>query len=442
MNKSFCDTVITIPQTAGTCWFNALLMMIFYSQNSRKLLLQYNNFSDKNDELSIIFKSMLYKNYIKNPKIFKYLKYKSPQHILSLLNYYKKTTDGKLIVNDYSNNVHFYIHKFFDYLELEYLILDCFDLSSNKFYIGINEMVKIHYKVIKNNTVVYSIKFDNFLNNEIKKVFLKKFTDKIKNEIPKYLIINLSDQSSSYSKYIDDFPVLFNPFIFQDNIKDLNKLPNEINYKGYTYILDSCSLENYNEKIKLKHAICGITCKNKKYVYNGWMKYTNDIAMGGNLKVENLYPCELMPFDWNIHKSNDFCLNVAECKLDKAINPKNNLCFSFNKNSRSIIYVLKDKNFKSLDRNINSLSPIINIKNDDKKIKSDDKKIKSDDKKCPDDKIYNPETKRCVLKSGKIGKQLLGKDDKKCPDDKIYNPETKRCVLKSGKIGKLLLVKK
>ena len=62
MNKSFCDTVITIPQTAGTCWFNALLMMIFYSQNSRKLLLQYNNFSDKNDELSIIFKSMLYKN--------------------------------------------------------------------------------------------------------------------------------------------------------------------------------------------------------------------------------------------------------------------------------------------------------------------------------------------------------------------------------------------
>ena len=113
MNKSFCDTVITIPQTAGTCWFNALLMMIFYSQNSRKLLLQYNNFSDKNDELSIIFKSMLYKNYIKNPKIFKYLKYKSPQHILSLLNYYKKTTDGKLIVNDYSNNVHFYIHKFF-----------------------------------------------------------------------------------------------------------------------------------------------------------------------------------------------------------------------------------------------------------------------------------------------------------------------------------------
>ena len=36
----------------------------------------------------------------------------------------------------------------------------------------------------------------------------------------------------------------------------------------------------------------------------------------------------------------------------------------------------------------------------------------------------------------------INNDDKKCPDDKIYNPQTKRCVLKLGKIGKLLLNKK
>ena len=32
-----------------------------------------------------------------------------------------------------------------------------------------------------------------------------------------------------------------------------------------------------------------------------------------------------------------------------------------------------------------------------------------DDKKCPEDKILNPKTKRCVLKTSKIGKELLKK---------------------------------
>ena len=447
MNKSFCDTVITIPQTAGTCWFNSLLMMIFYSQNSRKLLLHYNNFKDKNDELSMIFKSMLYKSYIKNPDIFEYLKIKSPQHILNLLNFYKKTDNGKILENDYGYNVHFYIHTFLNYLKLEYLILDCFNLSSNIFYTSISEMMLFKYKIFKNKSITY-INYANFLNSNTYSFYYNKFNDKIKNEIPKYLIINLIDKS--ISNFISTNPTIFNPFIFQNNIKNLNKLPDEINYKGYTYILDSCSLENYNKSVKSKHAICGITCKNKRYVYNGWMKFTNDTAMG-NLKITNLYPCELMSFNWDIHKTNNFCLNVTNCKLDKVLNPKSNLCFSFDKNNRTIIYVLKNDEFKSLDYNINSKSnsnsnrKIISNHNDDNKNDMNDNK---DDKKCPDDKIYNPETKRCVLKSGKIGKLLLiknkkddKKDDKKCPDDKIYNPETKRCVLKSGKIGKLLLIK-
>jgi len=69
-----------------------------------------------------------------------------------------------------------------------------------------------------------------------------------------------------------------------------------------------------------------------------------------------------------------------------------------------------------------------------------------EDKKetCPSDKILNPKTKRCVKKSGRIGRSLSPKryiEDKKetCPPDKILNPKTKRCVKKSGRIGKQLL---
>jgi len=443
MHNNFCDTVITIPQTAGTCWFNALLMMIFYSQNSRKLLLHYNKFKDKNDELNLIFKTILYKSYIKNPKIFDYLILQSPQKILSLLKFEKRTTDGKLLDNYYALHVNNYIYQFLDFLELEYLTLDCFDLKSKVFYIGISEMMTYNYSKTRDKINTF-YDFSNYINQDKRDFYLNKFNNKIKNEIPKYLIINLNDKKTNFYKFVSNYSNFTNSFIFQNTIKDLNKLPDEINYKGYTYILDSVSLENYNKDIPVAHAICGITCKNKKYVYNGWMKTTTDPAMM-NSSNNRSYPCELMPFEWNVHKSNNFCLNTPECKLDSVLNLKEmKLCFSFDKYNRSIVYVLKDKNFKSLDYNLSSISnsPVIDIKKDIKK-----------DKECPKDKIYNPQTKRCVLKSGKIGQLLLnGKvnndkkdnkkddiDNEKCPQDKIYNHRTKRCVLKSGKIGQLLM---
>jgi hypothetical protein len=62
-------------------------------------------------------------------------------------------------------------------------------------------------------------------------------------------------------------------------------------------------------------------------------------------------------------------------------------------------------------------------------------------KKCEAHKILNPPTKRCVLRSGKIGKILIG-GKKKCEAYKILNPSTNRCVLRSGSIGKKLVDKK
>jgi serine/threonine protein kinase len=81
-------------------------------------------------------------------------------------------------------------------------------------------------------------------------------------------------------------------------------------------------------------------------------------------------------------------------------------------------------------------------------------------KPCKTDEIRNPATNRCVKKSGKVGKELLKKkpssnksprvsskkspkkkSEKKCKSDEIRNPATKRCVKKSGKIGKELLKK-
>ena len=88
-------------------------------------------------------------------------------------------------------------------------------------------------------------------------------------------------------------------------------------------------------------------------------------------------------------------------------------------------------------------------------------------KPCETTKVCNKATGRCVLKTGQIGKKILatmGTQSRKsqtsqardtrdtpkvpgnktgckkpCPSDKICNPASSRCVLKSGKIGRSLL---
>jgi hypothetical protein len=65
------------------------------------------------------------------------------------------------------------------------------------------------------------------------------------------------------------------------------------------------------------------------------------------------------------------------------------------------------------------------------------------DVKCPPNKICNPSSNRCVLRTGKIGKTLARSKSKncsniKCPPNKICNPSSNRCVLRTGKIGKTL----
>ena len=125
------------------------------------------------------------------------------------------------------------------------------------------------------------------------------------------------------------------------------------------------------------------------------------------------------------------------CPENKILNPVTNKCVL--KTGRIGKKILKDTN--SFTHTKNTLI-------------SNGKKI------CPENKILNNVTNKCVLKTGRIGKKLLkdinsttsrstirsrsrrrsrSKDKKICPENKILNPVTHKCVLKSGKIGKNIL---
>jgi hypothetical protein len=123
---------------------------------------------------------------------------------------------------------------------------------------------------------------------------------------------------------------------------ELTSMREKITYNGSEYKLDSVILSNYNIRKDHGHAIAGITCKNKKYIYNGWTRRSMDPMMA-KTKITRNIPCELMSYNWNIQKDNDFCLNTKKCIPDilKFFND-DKLCFNFGAGNRILIYIRKD----------------------------------------------------------------------------------------------------
>jgi hypothetical protein len=80
----FCNKVVTIPQFTGTCWFNAILMSLLYSQNSRKLLLHDNIYEKQKsaNKLYKIINKILLDHYISRKKAMKYYNVLRPQKII------------------------------------------------------------------------------------------------------------------------------------------------------------------------------------------------------------------------------------------------------------------------------------------------------------------------------------------------------------------------
>jgi len=360
MTKEFCNSVITIPQINGTCWFNALMMMFFYSQNSRKLLLYYKPFKGKTDILSKTLKSILYKNYKLDKKTIEFFNQNNIDSILSKFNLEPEIKDF-VFKNGYL--IPFFIGHFFETVKINYLTIDCFNTYSysnfgsllRNYYFGITETVSL-FENYYNNQAYASI-LNDYNERQKYKNYIK---EKVQNSVPLYLIINLWENNRYVSNYfgyntdqiLNDFNIL-NGYKFEAT--GIYELLNEITFNGRTYVLDSVSLGNYNyDNVNLGHAVAGITCKNNKYVYNGWIRNTNDPGIKN--QIDRTLPCELMSYDWDVNKDADFCINDKQCNLKGFIDRHNQLCFSFNKGNRTLIYILKNQEYKSLDFNKSKLS--------------------------------------------------------------------------------------
>ncbi len=130
---------------------------------------------------------------------------------------------------------------------------------------------------------------------------------------------------------------------------------------------------------------------------------------------------------------------MPKCPSDKILNPKTDRCvLKSGKIGKELVHFQR----KSTKR---------------KPTESKPSEHKPEAKECASDKILNPKTGKCVLRSGKIGQEILKsiqhkptgdkpiqskKEIKECASDKVLNPKTGKCVLKSGKIGQEILKNK
>jgi hypothetical protein len=334
-----CNSVVTIPQTLSTCWFNAILMSIFYSQYSRKLLINTDSFTDNKTIISRIFKQILYNRFIDPIKQKKFYKIFKPETILKLMKKKNIITDDLyeyIITNGY--NPQFFLPHFLNFIKKTFISLD---KIHDKFYPGIKRILNIEK--------LYDFSDDNEIYMEFDKT-------------PDYICVNIID-------HLADFPENYT------NLKDiktrnitingLDTLDNIITFKGVLYKLDSCVLTNYDDYIDEQptHVINGITCNNNRYIYNGWMKSTIDpsIQQVHDEDHEDM-PCGLISYNWDINDSdeNEFCLNREFCTPAKPLKDEY-LCFAFNKGNRTLIYTRIEDEYKSQNYNEDGSDEIITI---------------------------------------------------------------------------------
>ena len=417
--KGICSRILTPKQVGPICWFMATFVAMFYSQRSRKLLLESSKswdvkkgifpiFWNNRKKLFTLLKHVLDDKYLKteNRESKDYTDYKRFSDntfgkILTLLNRIDKKSFP--YIPNYIRGgfeLEYYIGKLYKLLNIDYILYDYNPADDVLLYSYLNENLnKASYR-IERRYIVIEVDGD------------RKFKYVEEDIIPPPILMVIVRHEA------DKGNATFNSFLFPNNTIDegvtkenLKSMKEQIFFKGVEYNLDAVLLANWN--IGIGHAIAGITCKKKKYIYNGWTRTSMDPSMVNQLITRKI-PCELMKYDWNVKNDGDFCLNTAKC-IPEALKHQlkdTDICFNFSKGTRLLIYVRKDSNHNtSAESNTNnSKSPteqtskssipdvsLLNTNIGGKCILTKKKPIVKPPKICPQGKVLNPKTGRYIL---------------------------------------------
>ena len=406
-NENVCENIFTIPQFGPTCWFNALLMILFYSELSRNFFItQLTNLNNEQLKTKQVFydivENILFKSYIKDAKSIKrFNSFMKPEKILgAMYNNYKDYFDHDPD-KDAGNDGMLYYYYMFNFMNLQNKLL-CLEYTKTGIIVDINYALNlppntldllivsrlryINFKkekdqieISKEHTQVYNTIF-TVINNisppykfflssilktslDIKPLVLSKVTKTqlLKNvEMLRDIYMNSKIMTIKQNQ-IDMYPSI--DVIFIKNLSN-SKFEKELNFKNDSFILDSTYLVNKKNSENRYHAIAGITCKNKPYLYNGWNFLSKDPSYNMKDFTPNKHyaeACHLFPYDWKQYKDHDFCIDTKHCNFPDYVEylnnkVKKNLCFNLTDNNRQALVYIKstyaDPKYKVYDHNL------------------------------------------------------------------------------------------
>ena len=325
----------TLKQFGGTCWFNSLIMSMFYSDASRELLLSKYKGWNVDNKIYKTFINILLNQYLKKEtdaieyNMFNVIR---PENVLKdLYKYNSKIFDFNPDKKE-GNISELYIRKLYEFFGVNVMFLELYIPDPNDKvklepsliytpynYIVEEDLLKYKIPVLSKDAVlqeldkdfdVVIIKYVNFPENAL--------------QLPSYYQV-----PKNHKLY---------PFIKEPKTS--------VRINSQKFKMDTIGISSVRTKDKnVLHSICGITTKGQKSVYNGWTRqYTDDNkSNSGKFNI----PCELMRYNWDIKKDEKFRLG-KNCKLtfneeydDKT--DMSNLQFSFGKSATSrFLYYVKD----------------------------------------------------------------------------------------------------
>ena len=381
-----CESKSTLPQFSGTCWFNAFITVIFHSDGMRNYMLKAipksmkKTKSKKKLEILEMCLQIAKISITANEKDFEiFYNELRPENILSTLHSKNKTKFFHDPAKAKGGIAEYYLFVFFDYLGISDRVLFTYQ-EFGEFYVARPSLYSIKAK-LKKKTSIQGHKYEYEIE------YTKRKAPVSYNKID---IIIGSDSLSG----------IFTPskknIIIPDLKIDTKTL--DVQIKKNKYTVDGLLLNNFNtDTCDLRHTIAGITCKNKRYMYNGWM-----------LK-KKMKSCDFFRIDW-VKGRKSFCFSRSLCSVKNST--KNNikdLCFKTDK-KRIYIWVKDDKKVVT--------KPV----KDDKKIvtKLVKKPKNNENNNIPISKLLKPVKKPSPKKKENIM-------NKPCPEGKVRHKETKRC---------------
>jgi hypothetical protein len=321
-----CNQVITIPQDGPTCWFNALLMGFFYSQGMRRALFScVDKWKSDNKDASRLYKmflDILVHSYIKKSHIDKL----SPEKILKAFYdmdpvMFPHNPDVHVggVANTYTSSLFKFFHLYDDVMCVHFQYLHATKAFATRAPIfGPNTSTRPKVIVLELNT---SLIERTFLDWHLKDLMYDELT-------PDHIKYVLRQDLIETSDYIDPVEGI-------------------ITFNTEKYIIDSVYISNFNrDSCSIGHAIAGVTCNKRRFVYNGWTRYTMDPGFKND--AYSLNPCELMAYDW-LSDENSYCINTQMCKMDRVMDDgPGSVCFNFHKGYRVYYAVREDLTIKKI----------------------------------------------------------------------------------------------